>query len=272
MSRTIFITGASSGIGKATALHFQRHGWNVIATMRNTDDGSELRPLDNVRVLRLDVTDEDTIKTAVAEGLAAFGKIDALLNNAGYGAYGPLEANALDGIRRQFDTNVIGLLAVTKEVLPHMRAQKSGVIVNMSSIGGKVALPLTSLYHGTKFAIEGISESLHYELAPCGIRIKIVEPGVVRTEFGKSVEFSNDGSMTEYQPVVEAVLASRKKMAASDAVTSAADVAAVVWTAATDDADTLRYPVGDFAVNIIARRKAEDDAEFYAGIKRQLGL
>ncbi|MCP4318053.1 MAG: SDR family oxidoreductase [Hyphomicrobiales bacterium] len=272
MSDTILITGASSGIGKATALYFQERGWNVVATMRNPDVGSDLKQLDNVLVLRLDVTVEETITAAVADGIAKFGRIDVLLNNAGFGAYGPLEANSMDQVRRQFDTNVIGLLAVTKAVIPHMRANKSGVIVNMSSIGGLIALPLTSLYHGTKYAIEGISESLHYELEPCGIRIKIIEPGVVRTDFGKSVKFSNDESIAEYQPAVTAVLAARARMAASDAVTQGGDVAEVVWNAVTDGTDTLRYPVGTFAAEMIARRKVEDDDTFYRNLKKQLGL
>ncbi|MDP4822698.1 MAG: SDR family NAD(P)-dependent oxidoreductase [Aestuariivirgaceae bacterium] len=121
--KTILIIGASSGIGKATALQFQAKGWNVIATMRDPAAGADFAALDNVLVVRLDVTDGASIKQAIAEGLARFGKIDALLNNAGYGAYGPLEAFSAERIRRQFDTNVIGLLEVTKAVLPHMRAK-----------------------------------------------------------------------------------------------------------------------------------------------------
>jgi NAD(P)-dependent dehydrogenase (short-subunit alcohol dehydrogenase family) len=133
-------------------------------------------------------------------GLAHFGAIDALVNNAGYGAYGPLEAFSMDGIRRQFDTNVIGLLATTKAILPHMRAAKTGTIVNISSIGGKMTFPLGTLYHGSKFAVEGLSEALHYELEPLGVRVKIVEPGMIKTDFGgRSFDFQNDESLTDYQ-------------------------------------------------------------------------
>ena len=177
MAQTIFITGASSGIGKVTAKLFQNNGWNVIATMRKPEDGKDLAALDNVLVTALDVLDSASISAAVAAGLEKFGQIDALLNNAGYGAYGPLEAFPMDKIRRQFDTNVIGLLEVTKAVLPHMRGNTSGTIVNVSSIGGQMTFPLGALYHGTKFAVEGISEALHFELAAAGIKVKIVEPG-----------------------------------------------------------------------------------------------
>jgi NAD(P)-dependent dehydrogenase (short-subunit alcohol dehydrogenase family) len=177
--KTILITGASSGIGKATALRFQSEGWNVIATMRDPPPGRTWRVLDNVLVTQLDVTDAVSIASAVSEGIARFGRIDALLNNAGYGAYGPLEAFSTERIHRQFDTNVIGLLEVTKAVLPHMRANRAGTIVNISSIGGQITFPLGTLYHGTKFAVEGLSEALHYELEPLGIRVRIVQPGMI---------------------------------------------------------------------------------------------
>lgn len=152
--KTILITGASSGIGEATARHFQANGWNVIATMRDPSKNSSLAGLNEVLVTRLDVTDAASIPAAVAAGIKRFGKIDVLLNNAGYGAYGALEAFTMDRIRRQFDTNVIGLLEVTKAVLPHMRASRSGTIINISSIGGQITFPLGTLYHGTKFAVE----------------------------------------------------------------------------------------------------------------------
>ena len=154
--KTIFITGASSGIGKETAKLFQSKGWNVIATMRNPENESELKQLENVLVTKLDVLDLDSIQKAFTEGVQEFGSIDVLLNNAGYGAYGPLEAISRDQVLRQFNTNVIGLLDVTKTVLPHFRRNKKGIIINISSMGGKVTFPLGSLYHGTKFAVEGI--------------------------------------------------------------------------------------------------------------------
>lgn len=164
MNKTILITGASSGIGKITAKYFQEKGWNVVATMRTPEKEEELIPLDNVLVTRLDVQDSASIKDAVSAGIEKFGKIDVLLNNAGYGAYGPLEATPMEKIRRQFNVNVIGLMETIKAVLPHFRANKDGIIINISSIGGKMTFPLGSLYHGSKFAVEGLSEALSFEM------------------------------------------------------------------------------------------------------------
>lgn len=270
-NQTILITGASSGIGKATAKHFQAQGWNVIATMRSPDNETELTALDNVLVTRLDVTDEASISAAVAAGLERFGAIDALVNNAGYGAYGPLEAFDIDGIRRQFDTNVIGLLATTKKVLPHMRAAKSGTIVNISSIGGRMTFPLGTLYHGTKFAVEGLSESLHYELSAIGVRVKIVEPGMIKTDFGgRSFDFQNDESLEEYQATVAALMAGFASV--GEQASEPGVVASVIWNAVTDGTNQLRYTAGDDAAKLIANRKAQDDDTFLAGIKGQFGL
>ena len=271
MSKTILITGASSGIGKTTAKLFQEKGWNVIATMRKPEAEDELTRLDNVLVARLDVTDENSIKAAVSEGIAKFGKIDALVNNAGYGAFGPLEATPMEKIERQFDTNVIGLLAVTKAVLPHFRANKDGVIVNISSIGGKMTYPLGTLYHGTKFAVEGISEALNFEMAAIGVRMKIVEPGVIKTDFGgRSFDFTNDETMLEYQGVVRGLMGAFEATVQAGSVPMV--VAEVIFEAVTDGTDQLRYTAGEDAKEILANRKAADDATFIGGIKAQFGL
>ena len=271
MSNTVLITGASSGIGRATAQYFHEKGWNVIATMRSPQTETELTQLDNVLVTQLDVTDSETIDQAVSQGLEKFGRIDALVNNAGYGAYGPLEAFPMENIRRQFDTNVIGLLEVTKAVLPHFRTQESGTIVNISSIGGKLTFPLGALYHGTKFAVEGISESLHYELEPIGIKVKIVEPGAIATDFGgRSFDFMNDESMMEYQGLVQkfmAVMGGASVHAAPPSV-----VAEVIWTAITDGSNTIRYTAGEDARELMAERNALDDESFIRGLKTRFGF
>ena len=270
MSNTIFITGASSGIGKETAKFFHDKGWNVIATMRSPEKATELSELDNVLVTRLDVTDGASIDAAVAKGLERFGSIDVLLNNAGYGAYGPLEFFPMEKIERQFDTNVIGLLAVTKAVIPHMRAQKSGTIVNISSIGGQMTFPLGTLYHGTKFAVEGLSESLHFELEPLGIKVKIVEPGMIATDFGgRSFDFVNDESVEDYQGIVQKLMGSLSSdVQASEPVV----VSEVIWNAVTDGTTALRYRAGADAVELLDNRKALDDATFIGGLKKQFGL
>jgi NADP-dependent 3-hydroxy acid dehydrogenase YdfG len=262
-SKTVLITGASTGIGKATALYFQQQGWNVIATMRDPEHGKELRALNQVLVTSLDVTNSDSIQQAVKNGLERFQSVDVLVNNAGFGAYGPLEATSMETVRRQFDTNVIGLLETTKAVLPHFRAQHSGVIVNISSIGGKVTFPLGTLYHGTKFAVEGISESLSYEMRAIGVKVKIVEPGAIKTDFAtRSFAFSNDESLAEYQKTVKGLMAAVEPMMANGA--DPVVVAEVIYKAATDGSDQLRYPAGSDAEPLLEKRRSEDDHTFMA--------
>lgn len=271
MHNTILITGASSGIGKATAKYFQAKGWNVVATMRSPKKEQELNTLDNVLVTRLDVLDVASIDAAMAAGVEAFGKIDVLLNNAGYGAYGPLEAFPRENIIRQFNTNVIGLLDVTRAALPHFRANKGGTIINVSSIGGKMTFPLGSLYHGTKFAVEGISEALAYEVEPLGIKMKIVEPGMIATDFaGRSFDFQHNPELTAYQGVVDKVMAG---FANAGAQTSPAElVADVIYTAATDGSNQLRYRAGADAHQLLDARKALGDDDFIQNIKNQFQL
>jgi NAD(P)-dependent dehydrogenase (short-subunit alcohol dehydrogenase family) len=271
MTKTILITGSSSGIGRATAQHFHAQGWNVVATMRTPEKETTLTELDRMLVTRLDVEDTASIDAAVAAGLARFGRLDALVNNAGYGAYGPLEATPLEKIRRQYEVNVLGLMATTKAVLPHFRANRSGTIVNVSSIGGRMTFPLGTLYHGTKFAVEGLSEALHFELGPIGVRVKLIEPGAVATDFaGRSFDFSNDPSLAEYQPLVQSLFAALGPMMATASPPEL--VAEAIFQATTDGTARLRYEVGADAVALLAGRRAADDATFLAGIKAQFGL
>jgi len=271
MNQTIFITGASSGIGKATAQLFQSKGWNVIATMRRPEAETELTALDNVLVCKLDVLDPASIRQAIAQGIARFGKIDVLVNNAGYGAYGPLESFPREQIVRQFDTNVIGLLDVTKAVLPYFRRQKSGTIINISSVGGKMTFPLGALYHGTKYAVEGISESLRYEVAAFGGKVKIVEPGAIATDFaGRSFDFRNDETHAEYQSLVAKTMTVMPEFFAQ--ASPASLVAEVLYEAATDGSDRLRYIAGADAEGMIATRQQLDDDAFAAAINTQFGF
>ena len=271
MPKTILITGASSGIGKATARHFQEQGWNVVATMRSPQNETELNQLDRVLVTRLDVQDSASIHSAVKETIDTFGGLDVLLNNAGYGAAGPLEAAPMDEIRRQFDVNVIGLLETTKAVLPHFRAQKSGKIINVSSVGGRVTFPLFSLYHGTKWAVEGISESLNYELASSGIQVKIVEPGAIATDFaGRSLAFLNDESLTEYQSTVQNVTGAFSNF--TDTASPPSLVAEVVQQAAEDDSAQIRFVAGEDAKEWLKARDEVGDVAFMGAIRERFGL
>ena len=271
MSKTILITGSSSGIGKAAAIYFQDKGWNVVATMRNPEKEEKLTQLNNVLVTRLDVQDNQSIKAAIKAGLEKFGRIDVLLNNAGYGAFGVFEAASMEKIRRQFDVNVMGLIETTQAILPHFRANKEGVLINVSSIGGRMTFPLGSLYHGTKFAVEGISEALSYELSSIGIKTKIIEPGVIETDFsGRSFDFINDESMSEYQPLVQKFAASMQSSTLKSSPASL--VAQVIYQAATDGTDQLRYTAGEDAKEFMANRNELDDATFMQGMKDMYGL
>ena len=195
--KTILITGSSSGFGRLTARLFQKRGWNVIATMRSPEKETELVKLDNVMVTKLDVTDSKTIKSAVQQGIENFGSIDALLNNAGYGAFGYLEEASEEEVRSQMETNFFGVVQVIQEVLPHMRAQRSGVIINITSIAGLAGMPMLSLYCASKFAVEGLSESLNHELKAFNIKVKTIAPGAFDTGFAGAHTFNSGAERSE---------------------------------------------------------------------------
>lgn len=260
-NKTVLITGCSTGIGRAAAELFQKNGWQVVASMRNPEAGKELAALEGVLVVRLDVTNESSIQAAIASAVERFGGIDVLVNNAGYGAYGVLEATSLDTMRRQFETNVIGPLAVTKAVLPGFRQRGSGVVVNVSSIAGRLTLPLGSLYCGSKFALEGISEALSYEMDAIGVRVKVVEPGFIRTNFANAIEFSNDVSLREYQGLVARLFEVAGSLTANSPEATVA--AEAIYTAATDGTSQLRYTAGEDAKQWSAQRASQDDATFF---------
>lgn len=271
MQQTIFITGASSGIGRETVKLFQSKGWNVVATMRTPEQETELNQLANVFVTRLDVLDLSSIQNSVDEALQRFGSIEVLVNNAGYGAYGPLESFSRERILKQFNTNVIGLIDVTKALLPHFRTNGNGIIINISSIGGKMTFPLGTLYHGTKFAVEGISEALSYEVSQFGGTVKIIEPGMIATDFaGRSFDFSNDEKLTEYQPIVGALFAAMPVMAQN--ASPASVVATVIFEAATDGSKKLRYTAGQDAEILLSNRLRFDDDAFMGAVRSQFGL
>jgi short-subunit dehydrogenase len=173
MKKTVLITGTSSGIGSASVRLFANRGWNVVATARNVNTASNLSALTDVLVTRLDVQDPQSIQKAIEAGIGRFGAIEALVNNAGFGLYGLFESTSREKIQEQFDVNVFGVMEVTRAILPHFRKNKRGLIINVSSAGGIVTLPLMSVYLSTKFAIEGFSESLAYELSSQNIVVKL---------------------------------------------------------------------------------------------------
>ena len=203
MKKVVIITGASRGFGELIAKKFQKEKFQVIATMRNVDSSPSLMELDNVDIKKLDVTNKSDIKNVVDFTIKKYGRIDILINNAGYGAFGLLEEASEQEIRNQFDVNYFGLIDCIRGVLPQMRKQKDGVIINISSIAGRFGLPFTSLYNSSKFAVEGLTECLHYELSLFGIDIKTVAPGSFRTGFHDSVNFTENEKKEELDDIRE---------------------------------------------------------------------
>lgn len=252
MANTVLITGTSSGIGKATVRYFSQQGWNVAATMRTPAKETELNQLPNVRLFRLDVSDADSIRQAIADARAAFGGIDVVVNNAGYGAVGVFEAATPEQVQRQFETNVFGVMNVIREILPYFRERRDGTIINVTSMGGLITFPIYSIYHGTKWAVEGFAESLSFELRPFNIRIKNVEPGAIKTDFyDRSQDLLQQEGLTAYDDYVRVALANSQK-AGADA--PGPDVVAkTIFEAANDRSFRLRYVTGSSQTSLLLR-------------------
>lgn len=272
--QTVLITGASTGIGRAAVFYFQEKGWNVVATMRTPEREVELSELENTLITRLDVTELESITDAVKQGVETFGKIDVVVNNAGYGAYGPLETFPRENIVRQFNTNVIGLLDVTKAILPHFRQNKNGILINISSVGGKVTFPYGALYHGTKFAVEGITESLAFEMELIGCKAKIIEPGTIATDFaGRSFDFQIDPEIPEYQGMASAMMTALGDITTDESrAAPPLEVAKVIYQAATDGTDTVRYTAGYDAQAFLDAKANMSDEDYIQSVKQMFGL
>ena len=265
MNKVVLITGASSGIGLHTAKLFQAKNWKVAATMRTPEKTDELKNIVDIECLRLDVTDVDSIKSAIAATLEKFGRIDAVVNNAGYGLIGAFEAAAAEQIERQFEVNVFGLMNVCREILPYFREQKRGYIVNVASVGGRITFPGYSLYHSTKWAVEGFSESLHYELNQFNIRVKIIEPGPIKTDFyGRSQDVSQKDGLTAYDHFMARILPTMQK--SGEDAPDGEVVAQTIYTAVTDGSTRLRYGVN--TKGILTMRKLLPDSLFFALIRK----
>ncbi|SHH57939.1 NADP-dependent 3-hydroxy acid dehydrogenase YdfG [Chryseolinea serpens] len=266
MKKTVLVTGASSGFGREIAKLFQRNGWNVVATMRSPEKEAELSTLENVWVTKLDVQDAGSIKAAVCTAIDKVGRIDVVVNNAGYGLMGVFESSTREQIKRQFDVNLFGLMDVTKEVLPHLRSQGEGVIINVSSFGGVVGLPFGSLYNSTKFAVEGFSESLSHELFKFNIAVKIVEPGGVHTNFRAGLDMIKN-EIPEYNPLMASFFANYTKPTEHLSKATAEDVAHTIYTAATDGKAQLRYVIGNDAQFYIDTKMNHGDQAFIQSIR-----
>lgn len=247
MQKTIFITGASSGLGKATAKLFQSKGWNVIATMRSPEKETELSQLKNVTLLPLDVTNLEQIQETVKKAIELH-PIDVVFNNAGYGLIGALEALTDEQIVKQLDTNLLGVIRVTQAFIPYFRKNRKGLFITTTSIGGLLTFPLDSLYHATKWALEGWSESMSFELALHNVGIKTIAPGGIKTNFaGEALAVANHLAYEEgMQKLFE--------LMNPDNFEPVEWIADVVYEAATDGKNQLRYVAGEFANQLYNRR------------------
>ncbi len=272
MTKTVLITGCSSGLGKSAARHFAQHGWNVVATMRKPEPNLAQEFPDNVLIHALDVADPASIEAAFEAGVTRFGGIGAVVNNAGITILSVFEATPDQAIRRIFETNVFGTMNVTKAALPYLRQQGGGTIVNVTSGVGFVAVPLLSLYVSSKHAVEGLTESLSYELESQNIRVKLVEPGAMRTTnfTATGMAASQEAQVPEgYKAYFDHALGAMMNYPFES--TEELAVAEAVYQAANDDTHRLRYPVGPDIEEYARLRWSTSEAEYLAGMHRLTG-
>jgi NAD(P)-dependent dehydrogenase (short-subunit alcohol dehydrogenase family) len=272
MEKVAIVTGSSSGIGFETALDLARDGYFTYATIRNTKKGDAIKEIakkENLKLetLELDVDKEDSVKNAINKIVKEKGRIDILVNNAGYGLFGCLEDISMEELKAQFETNFFGVVRVSQAVIPVMRKQKSGIIVNVSSVAGRIGFPVSPGYISSKFAIEGLSESMRYELSPFGINVIIIEPGVIKTNFMSSTKKSLK-SDSAYKDITNKVIAGITMM--SEMGTPAKEVATTIIKAIKSENPLPRYTVGNDAVMFLEAKKNKTDLEFENYIKKEL--
>jgi NAD(P)-dependent dehydrogenase (short-subunit alcohol dehydrogenase family) len=271
------ITGSSSGIGLATSLYLARRGYTVWATMRNLEKADELRKIIEserlpIELAQLDVCDDSSVKEAVTQILQKSGRIDVLINNAGYGLRGAIEEVSLDEWKRQFETNFFGVIRVTQAVLPQMRAQRSGAIVNISSVLGRMAIPFSGPYTASKFALEGLTETLRYELAPWNIKVVLIEPGFIATNFQQNAQLAQ-ASQSQDSPYALFKQASGRRVQRNIYRAAPPErVAETIYRAITHPRPKLRYAVGRDARLVLPLRRFLPEGLFERILKRQLGL
>jgi NAD(P)-dependent dehydrogenase (short-subunit alcohol dehydrogenase family) len=264
MSKTIFITGSSTGLGRASALLFASRGWKVIASMRNPAGDGGLEATAGITVMPLDVTDKAQIADTAAKALA-LGPVDVLFNNAGYGLAGAFEGTSDSQLVDEIDTNLLGVMRVTQAFLPAMRERGQGSIVTTTSIGGLVTFPFNSVYHATKWGLEGWSESLAFELEPFGVRVKTVAPGGIATDFGgRSLVLAMHPAYAAAMARVTSAFTNPERRAQGS---SAEQIAEVVFQAATDETDHITFVAGEDAKATYAQRLAVGVDAFRAGIR-----
>jgi short-subunit dehydrogenase len=267
MNKVALITGASSGIGFETSLTLARNEFRTFATMRNLSKSRKIREIAKkerlpLTVIPLDVNDNASIRTAIQNILVEAKRIDVVINNAGYGLFGAVEDLSMDKIIDQFETNFFGVVRVVKSVLPIMRNQRSGTIINISSMVGRVAMPLNSVYVASKFALEGFSESIRHELSKFGINVILIEPGIVRTGFFNNLQKSkNEAAKSPYSALLKRRLSRFKSVSESNS-SSPSQVAKAILKALQSKSSNFRYIVGEDAIIVLEKRKVLSDIKF----------
>jgi NAD(P)-dependent dehydrogenase (short-subunit alcohol dehydrogenase family) len=272
------VTGSSSGIGFETSLLLAKNGFRTYATVRNLEKAKAIRDISEkgelpIQVVELDVDSDKSVKDAIDRINDESKRIDVLVNNAGYALVGALEDLSMDEIKAQFETNLFGAIRVMKAVLPTMRKQQGGgTIVNISSMGGRIAFPFDPAYHGTKFALEGVTESVHYETEPFGIKVVLIEPGIIGSNFLRNAKLAQMAvePSSPYAPMVQTL----QKVAPSfyDQATPPEEVAKAILKVVTIDNPDLRYVVGNDAIQMMKAREGMSDPEFEGLIKQQFHL
>jgi len=273
MEKVALVTGSSSGIGFETALALARENYFTYASMRNTSKAGKIQEIAkkenlNLKVIELDVDKEDSIKSAVKKIQEQKGRIDVLVNNAGYGLFGCIEDITMDELKAQFQTNFFGVVSLIQEIAPIMRKQGSGIIVNVSSVAGRIGFPGTPAYISSKFALEGLSECMRYELSPFGIKTIIIEPGVIQTNFFSSMKVADGKPGSPYKEITEKVMNGVKMMA--EMGTPPVEVAKTIMKAIKTAEPLPRYVVGSDASMFLEAKKMKTDIEFENYIKKEL--
>ncbi|MDH5431585.1 MAG: SDR family oxidoreductase [Nitrosopumilus sp.] len=273
MKKVALVTGSSSGIGLETALALARDGYHTFASMRNTEKRGELEHAAkkenlSIEIIELDVDKEELIVSAIKKVVTDGERLDVLVNNAGYGQFGCTEDVTVDDFRKQFETNFFSVVRIIQEVAPIMRKQKSGNIINISSVAGRMGLPGSPAYISSKFALEGLGECLRYELGQFGIKTTLIEPGVIKTNFFNSMKVPESKTDPKYKELTDNILAGLKMMV--EMGTPPSQVADVVMKAIHDDEMLPRYVVGTDAAMFMEAKKMKTDIEFEKYLSKEL--
>lgn len=269
--KTVLVTGCSSGIGYATCLVFARNNFATYGTVRDLSKAEKIEEITNreklpLKIIRLDVNDDESIRTAIQRIISDSGRIDILINNAGYGMFGPIEEISVEDIKEQFETNFFGTIRLIKAIVPIMRKQRNGTIVNISSVVGRFGVPLNAAYVSSKFALEGLSESISFELEKFGIKVILVEPGVVQTDFFQNLKIKGTDAKSPYHKLMGRRIAFLKS-AMKNSISSSDQVANTILHAVNSRDPDLRYVIGNDATNSIHMRNSLPDRQFMKWIR-----